>query len=138
MASEFDVETLLAGGVDSKKNPKSLRELRLIINFAGIYVTETYLTFRGKFLSPFLSDIFMDRIVNDLHSKGLFPKIWISYVDGIFTIAHKDKMDEMLEVLNKIPLNSRSTMEIEDDLTFIGTTLSSASLNHRPFAYNHP
>lgn len=38
----------------------------------------------GNPLSSFLSDIFMDKIENDLHSKGLRPKILSRYVDDSF------------------------------------------------------
>lgn len=51
-------------------------------------------------LSPFLSDL-RPRIENDLFSKSLLLKIGPRYVDEIFTNVHKNKMAEMLEVLNK-------------------------------------
>lgn len=39
-----------------------------------------------------------------------------TYVDDIFTIVHKDKVDKMLQILNKVHQNLRFTMEIEGDL----------------------
>lgn len=50
-------------------------------------------------------DILKDRIQNDLHSKGLLPKMWIGHMDEIFTILHIDKVEEMLEVPNKVHRN---------------------------------
>lgn len=53
----------------------------------------------GNRLFPFLNDIFMDRIENDLPLKGLVSKILTMY---LMTFSpHKEKMEEMLEVLSK-------------------------------------
>lgn len=62
--------------------------------------------------APLLSYIFMDRIKNNLFSKGLLRKIWTRYVNNIF---HKDKVEKMFQVLNKVHLNFRFTIEIGDD-----------------------
>lgn len=60
----------------------------------------------GNLLSSFLSGLLMDMIQNDLHSEDLPPKIWISYIDDIFTITHKKKMEKTPEVLSKVSFDS--------------------------------
>lgn len=42
-----------------------------------------------------------------------------TYVVDIFTIVHKDKVDKMLQILNKVHQNLRFTMEIEGDLELL-------------------
>lgn len=56
-------------------------------------------------LSPSLSDLFMNKTDSHLQSKGLFLTICIRLIDDTFTISHKNKVEERLEIRNKTHRN---------------------------------
>lgn len=90
------------------------------MGFAGISLSSSYSKFykgiKGVVmgnLSTFLSDSFIGRNEDDLHSKGLLPEIRTRHVDEIFNIVHKDKMKEIPGVVNMAHRKFRFTVETE-------------------------
>lgn len=64
-----------------------------------IYIVE-FGTNMGHPLSPLIAELFMAAFETDLKSCGLLPRIWHRYVDDVFSIVHKDKVMDVLNVLN--------------------------------------
>lgn len=67
-----------------------------------------------NFFSPFLSELFTNRIENDLLHKDRLPKIQTRYVDDIFTLFHKHKVGRILAVLNKVKLKAMENFPFLD------------------------
>jgi hypothetical protein len=69
----------------------------------------------GSCLSPLIVEIFMKTFEKNLESAPIFPRIWLRYVDDIFAIIKKDKIDEALTWLNSHHANIQFTVEIEQN-----------------------
>jgi hypothetical protein len=48
-----------------------------------------------------------------LKRRKIFPKTWVRYVDDVFGIVHKDKIDNFLALLNCQHESIKFTHEIE-------------------------
>lgn len=48
-----------------------------------------------------------------VYQEDLLPRTWRKYIDVIFTIAYKDKVQEMLQVESKVYWHQQFTMAIE-------------------------
>lgn len=94
---------------------------------------QNYFQFRGAFckveegtnmgnpLSPMIADCFMSSFEQKLKNNNLFPRFWTRYVDDIFAIVDRDKIDETLELLNSQFETIQFTHETEenDELIFL-------------------
>ena len=133
----FDVKSLFPS-VPVKEAIKVLEEeltnnnidkavVKQLIELTRLCMEEAYFTFRGKFykqtnglpmgnpLSPFLSDLFMSKIETSLKQQEVLPNLWVRYVDDVFTIIKKDKLQNTLEKINKAHQKIQFTYEEEKD-----------------------
>lgn len=70
----------------------------------------------GSPLSPILADIVMENILVRAIKKANIPPQYIKkYVDDLFAIVHRDKIQETLEIFNEQNENITFTCEIEKD-----------------------
>lgn len=70
----------------------------------------------GNPLSPLLSDIFMSNFETEiLDSHSNMFKFWVRYVDDVFCILEKSKVEECLHILNSKDSSIQFTVEIEKD-----------------------
>ncbi len=71
----------------------------------------------GEILAPFMANICLGGLENDLRKKEWFPKVWIRYMDDILAIIKHGSEDKILQKLNsqKIFPSIRFTMEKEKD-----------------------
>jgi len=83
--------------------------------FRGAYYQQTFGTAMGNALSPFIANLFMGHMENKLKRRKLFPRVWVRYVDDVFAVVHKDKVLDLLELLNSQNDSINFTYEIEKD-----------------------
>jgi hypothetical protein len=94
----------------------------------------------GSCLSPFIADIFMKTFETNLQSSPLFPKLWLRYVDDIFVIIERSKVNETLNWLNDQHPKIKFTMEEENNgrLPFLDVMVERQN-NHLSFdVYRKP
>lgn len=72
-------------------------------------------TAMGNPLSPFLSECFMTTFETKLQDHPVFPRFWCRYVDDVCAIVEKDKIDEVLNLLNSEYDTINFTIETEDN-----------------------
>jgi hypothetical protein len=66
-------------------------------------------------LSPFIANVFMKTLETNLTSSPLFPRIWLRYVDDIFAVTKREKVNETLTWLNSQHPKIQFTFEIEEN-----------------------
>jgi hypothetical protein len=54
----------------------------------------------GNAFSPLIANLFMGFFEKNLKRRKIFPKTWVRYVDDVFAIVHKDKIDDLLAFWN--------------------------------------
>jgi hypothetical protein len=54
----------------------------------------------GNAFSPFIANLFMGFFEKNLKRRKIFPKTWVRYVDDVFAIVPKDKIDDLLAFWN--------------------------------------
>ena len=67
----------------------------------------------GHPLSPLISELFMSSFEIDLKASGKLPRVWHRYVDDVFSIVHKDKIMDVLNILNNQYTSIKFTHETE-------------------------
>jgi hypothetical protein len=72
-------------------------------------------TCMGSCLSPFIANVFMRTFETNLKSSPLFPRIWLRYVDDIFAVTKREKVNETLTWLNSQHPKIQFTFEIEEN-----------------------
>lgn len=78
----------------------------------------------GNPLSPLISECFMAVLERQLEQKGIMPDVWHRYVDDIFAVIERDKLDEILNILNsQFPtIKFTCETEIDNNIAFFGHT----------------
>jgi hypothetical protein len=83
--------------------------------FEGKFYEQTFGTSMGNALSPFVANLFMGVFEQKLKRRKLFPKLWVRYVDDVFAIVHKDKIEDLMSLLNAQCPSIKFTCEIEKE-----------------------
>jgi hypothetical protein len=74
--------------------------------FKGKFYEQTFATSMGNALSPFVANL----------SMWVFEqKLWVRYVDDVFAIVHKDKIEDLMSLLNAQCPSIKFTCEIEKE-----------------------
>lgn len=70
----------------------------------------------GSVIGPFVaSDIFLGKMEDKISKEIWFPRLWARYMDDIFSIIKRDKLDFILDKLNSLyPSKIKFTHEKED------------------------
>lgn len=82
--------------------------------FRGDYYHQFDGTAMGNPLSPFVCNVFINSFEIEL-SKNDFPRVWLRYVDDVFSIVKKNKVEEVLNLINGICENIQFTTELENN-----------------------
>jgi hypothetical protein len=70
----------------------------------------------GSCLSPLIANnVYMRTLETNLKSSPLFPRIWLRYVDDIFAVTKREKVNETMTWLNSQHPKIQFTFEIEED-----------------------
>lgn len=79
------------------------------------YYRQIYGMPMGNPLSTIIADIVMNKLIEiSMETLSCRPKLFVRYVDDIFAIIKKDKIQDTLEVLNKYHEKLQFTVEEED------------------------
>lgn len=81
--------------------------------FRDKYYKQTSGMAMGDCLSPFLCNLFVNDLENELSKNALFPKTWWRYVDDVIAVIERDKLDDILALINGISPNIKFTVEME-------------------------
>ncbi|XP_062535185.1 uncharacterized protein LOC134204386 isoform X1 [Armigeres subalbatus] len=102
-------------------------KVKMYLNLARLCMTENYFTFRGNYykqtkgapmgnpLSPFLCELFMANLENNLQEQGILPQKWWRYVDDIFSIINRKDLPRILEAINNVHKDIKFTFEEEKE-----------------------
>lgn len=83
--------------------------------FRGKICKQRYGTAMGNSLSSFVAEIFMANFEMGISKDHRFPRVWIRYIDDIFAIMNKRKVDSTLLWLNSLHSTINFTKEEERD-----------------------
>jgi len=97
-------------------------------------------TAMGNSLSPLIAEFFMSKFEEELTQMEALPKVWIRYVDDIFSFVKKDQLQNTLNVLNSQYESIKFTVEVENEnsLPFLDLRLTrinnkiDISVYHKP------
>jgi hypothetical protein len=67
----------------------------------------------GNGLSPFAANIFMSDLEMRAHRESWFPRAWFRYVDDVWAIVKKEKVEITVRELNKLSPSIKFTYERE-------------------------
>lgn len=81
--------------------------------FRDDYYKQTDGLAMGLSLSPFLCNLYMVKVENQLKQHTSFPRFYHRYVDDCLAIVHIDKIDETLKLLNSACPAIQFTCEVE-------------------------
>ncbi|XP_062715035.1 uncharacterized protein LOC134291375 [Aedes albopictus] len=111
-----------------KIREKTKINLDLFLELVSFCMDASFFCFRGKFfhqrsgtamgspLSPVLADIVMDSIISRaINAANIPPQFIRKYVDDLFLLIHKDRVQEVLEIFNLQDENIKFTCEVEVD-----------------------
>ena len=121
------------------------------LNVAKICMEQNFFQFREKFykvekgtnmgnpLSPLVSELFMSAFETNLQKQKLLPRFWCRYVDDVFSIVKKDKVDTTLNVLNEQFESIKFTFETEQNrkICFLDLELKINSQNKIDISVYH-
>ncbi|XP_055527883.1 uncharacterized protein LOC129720426 [Wyeomyia smithii] len=109
-----------------KKNTEI--NLDLFLEILEFCIDASFFVFRGKFfhqrsgtamgspLSPILADIVMNNIITKAAQAAGIPTHHIrKYVDDLFVLIHRDRVQEVLDIFNLQDENVRFTCEVEEN-----------------------
>lgn len=68
----------------------------------------------GKSLSPFLCNLYTNRLEDELQKNDLFPRIWHRYVDDIVAVVDCERVEEVLQLINGVCPHIQFTVEREE------------------------
>lgn len=102
-------------------------EVSACVEIAETCMKQNFFSFRKKFykqdfglsmgskLSPYLANIFMSKMEEDLQKHSLFPRIWFRYVDDVFAVVKERYLNSILTLLNSQCDSIEFTMERENE-----------------------
>lgn len=67
----------------------------------------------GSNISPFLAEIFMSNLEEELAENEIFPKCWWRFVDDVFSVIKKTHLRRFLSILNNFHPSIKFTYEEE-------------------------
>jgi hypothetical protein len=103
------------------------QEKDVLLSLSKICMEQNIFQFREKFYrqktgttignsaSPLIADFFMKSFENDVKSEEWFPRIWFRYVDDVFAVVKKEKLEEVLNRLNSFHQTIQFTSEVEQE-----------------------
>lgn len=118
---------------------------------AKLCMEQNYFQFRNKLykveegtnmgnpLSPLIADCCMSSLENKLLRQNLLPRFWCRYVDDVFAIVDKDKVNDTLNILNCQHESINFTHEVESDgkLAFLDLIVKRNTENSLEFEIFH-
>ena len=81
--------------------------------FNETFYKQNFGTSMGNSLSPFIANIFMSRLEMKLSTAEEIPAVWFRYVDDIFCVMKRDKIEQTLHTLNSQFESIKFTYETE-------------------------
>jgi hypothetical protein len=81
--------------------------------FEGKFYEQIFETSMGNALSLFVANLLMGVFKQKLKRRKLLPKLWIRYLDDVFAIVHRDKIEELMSLLHAQCPSIKFTCEIE-------------------------
>lgn len=102
-------------------------KVQIYSDVAKLCMKQNFFQFRNEFyhvekgtnmgnpLSPLISECFMSALENKLDENGLLPRVWHRYVDDVFAVVKREKLDEILNILNSQMPTIKFTCEVEVD-----------------------
>lgn len=89
----------------------------------------------GSSLSPFLAEIFMSKLEEDMSKSSFFPRRWFRYVDDVFCVIKKTHLRRFLMELNAYHPCIKFTYEeeIEGKISFLDVLVIRNSQNKLEF-----
>ncbi|XP_055846975.1 uncharacterized protein LOC129912629 [Episyrphus balteatus] len=106
-----------------------IEKVNVYVRAAEMCMNTNYFQFRGRFfkinfgtsmgnpLSLLIAETFMADFEMQLKRKGHLPQTWFRYVDDIFTIVKKNKVNDLLSILNSQHNSIKFTYELEENQT---------------------
>lgn len=93
----------------------------------------------GNPLSPLISECFMGALERKLKELNVIPRVWHRYVDDVFAVIEKEKVNDILNVLNSQFPTIKFTCEIENnnELPFLDIKIIKKFDNTLEFAIYH-
>ena len=93
---------------------------RAYFSFQGQIYEQCFGTLMGSPLSPIIANLYMENLeqkIIDACPVGFKPKIWVRYVDDIFEVVKRDKVQELIDNLNSAEEteNLKFTVEVESE-----------------------
>ncbi|XP_055307900.1 uncharacterized protein LOC129572021 [Sitodiplosis mosellana] len=68
--------------------------------FNDKYYRQNFGCSMGSSLSPFLANLFVSHFETTLKKEGIFPRVWLRYVDDVYAIIKKHQLRSLLKRLN--------------------------------------
>ena len=115
---------------DDKLADRNLLSPRQILDLLDILLHTTYFKFSGDFYqqtdgaamggstSAIVSEIYMQSLeTTAITTADHLPKVWERRLDDVFLIVHKIYLQELLEHINNLHLQTQFTKEEEDNST---------------------
>jgi hypothetical protein len=105
----------------------SENEKEILMKLSKICMEQNIFQYRDKFYrqksgaaignsaSPIISEFFMDFFEKKLKNENWFPRVWIRYVDDVFAVIERDKLDLILTRLNSFYQTIQFTSETENE-----------------------
>jgi hypothetical protein len=120
LAIQYMNECLITRRIDAHKIPCYINVMKQCMEenyfkFRNQIFKQTEGTCMGSSLSPFIGNVFMRTFGTNLTSSPLFPIIWLRYVDDIFAVTKREKVNETLTWLNLQHPKIQFTFEIEEN-----------------------
>jgi hypothetical protein len=95
-----------------------------LFQFDGALYEQVDSVAMGSPLGPLLANVFMSSLERKLHNTGEIPDFYRCFVDDSFSIMLDcDTANSFLSILNRLHPSLSFTMEIADDLPFLGRVL---------------
>ena len=111
---------LLRNNVDAERTEALIDLTKLCVSncfftYKGEVYSQTSGLAMGSSLSPFLAELFMSVLEEDLSKRQFFPRLWFRYVDDIFCIIKKSHIRIFLRQLNEYHPSIKFTFEEEQN-----------------------
>lgn len=109
--------------------------LNIFFQYNGKFFMQNKGLAMGSPLSPVLANLFMSKLEVELKQLEDFPRIWWRYVDDVFAVVKRSKIDDVLKMINSQYDSIKFTSEVEVDksLAFLDLKISRNSTNNLEF-----